>query len=98
MSAFFGRIIRATYGQHPIAVLLSEEKGVGKTFALKQALWMTASLNHIYNNSTSPEYILSKAATTTLLLGLEDTASTSKEERLFVGELLNLLNKFLYNV
>ena len=85
LSAFYGRIIRCLYGQHPVIVLVSEEKGVGKTFAMKSCLWAVSSLQHIFNNMSSAEYIMSKAAGTSLLIGLEDTHSVAKEEKLFVG-------------
>jgi hypothetical protein len=69
MSAFYGRVIRTLYGQCPIIVLLSEEKGLGKTFLLKQCLWAVSHLSHVYNNATTAEYVLSKASSTTLLIG-----------------------------
>jgi hypothetical protein len=57
----------------------------GKTFIMKTCLWAFSSLTHLYNNSTSAEYVLSKAASTTLLIGLEDSMSVAKEEKLFVS-------------
>ena len=83
--SFYGQIIRKVHGQVPVIVLLSQEKGLGKTSCMKAVLWATSRVANSYNNSTSPEFILSKAATTTLLIGLDDTSSAAKEEKIFVA-------------
>ena len=85
MSSFYGQVIRAVHGQVPIIVLLSEEKGLGKTSCMQSVLWATSRLNQAFNNTSSAEYILSKASTTTLLIGLDDTSSVAKEEKIFVS-------------
>ena len=52
---------------------------------MRALLWATSRVSHSFSNSTSPEYILSKASTTTLLIGLDDTSSVAKEEKIFVA-------------
>ena len=85
ISAVYGKIISSLYGQHPIIVLASQEKGLGKTSLLKQCLWAVPDPKMIYNNTTSNEYILAESSQSTLLIGLEDTTSMTKEEKLLVG-------------
>ena len=99
-ASFYGQVIRAVHGQVPVIVLLSEEKGLGKTSCMRALLWATSRVAHSFNNSTSPEYILSKASTTTLLIGLDDTSSVAKEEKIFVAVSKDLIffeiNNYFY--
>ena len=85
MSSFYGQIIRSKFGQLPITVLLSESKGTGKSSTMKAVMWATSRCSYIFNNPSSAEYILSKASSSTLMVGLDDNQSLSKEERIFIS-------------
>ena len=85
MSSFYGQVIRSKFGQLPITVLLSESKGTGKSSTMKAVMWATSRCSFIYNNPSSAEFILSKASSTTLMIGLDDNQSISKEERIFIS-------------
>ena len=95
MSNFYGQVIRSKFGQVPIIVLLSESKGTGKSSTMKSVMWATSRCAQIFNNPSSAEFILSKASSTTLMIGLDDNQSISKEEKIFISVFDRATCKFM---
>ena len=85
MSCTFSQIIRKKFGQHPVVVVVSPEKGVGKSYLMKAVLYAYSDTAFIFNNNTTNEYILWLADRTSMIIGLEDTSKVNKEQQLLVS-------------
>ena len=86
LAAIYGPLIRLTHrAQFPSFIILSTEKGTGKTSMLRQAMFLASSQDLVFNSDSSAETLEVIGSKTTSIVAIDDLSSLPKEERLVVS-------------